>query len=160
MRAPWSISSDIVVNLLSMQLTSSSALSWTSFYDATATPANGVIVLPSQPVITSILMTNGKAGTPITLSGINFGTYGGFITFNGVSAPIIIQIPNGVTQTTNWTTSSVTVPIPSGAVSGLVFVTTSFTLITIAPTVVTTSSGPVSNGVPITLTEAGVCSVQ
>jgi len=124
-------------NLASLTLTSAynqSAFSAPSFTDGVT---NGVIVLPGQPVIVSLLMTNGNAGTPITLSGINFGT-SGIVVFNGT--PVSSTAPNVI-----WTPTSITVPIPSGATSGLVFVTT---------------SGLISNGVPITLTEAVSCPTQ
>jgi len=91
--------------------------------------------IPGQPVINSLLMTNGNAGTPVTLSGINFGNSVGTIKFNGVPA-----------TPASWTSTTITVPIPAGATSG--------------PVVAVTSSGLISNGVPITLPEADSCPAQ
>jgi hypothetical protein len=122
----------------SLQLTSnynmSLALSGPSFSTGNS-PA--LVILPSQPVITGVIMTNGNAGTPITLNGINFGpsTPQGTVTINNVRASV-----------TSWSPISVTVSIPAGVASGLV--------------VLTTSSLLISNGVPITLTEALSCPVQ
>jgi hypothetical protein len=95
-------------------------------------------MLPGQPVITGLIKTNGNAGTPITLTGINFGTSTGTVTINGVVAPLKPQ--------TIWTPTSVAVSIPASAASGLV--------------ILSTSSGLTSNGVPIKLTEAVSCPVQ
>jgi hypothetical protein len=119
------------INLTSLTLTSTqnSAFSGPSF------TTGGIAVSASiqPPVILSLLMTNGYAGTPITLNGINFGT-SGTVTFNGVPG-----IP------TSWTPTSITVPIPPNATSGLVVVTT---------------FGMTSNGVPIVLSSAVSCPVQ
>ena len=117
-------------NLTSLALTSTqnSAFSGPSF------TTGGIAVSASgQPVILSLLMTNGYAGTTITLNGINFGP-SGTVTFNGVP---------GIS--TSWTPNSITVPIPPGATSGLVVVTT---------------FGMTSNGVPIVLSSAVSCPVQ
>jgi hypothetical protein len=87
----------------------------------------------AQPVITSLLMTSGTAGTPVTLMGFNFGT-SGTVSFNRVPA-----------TPTSWTPNSIVVPIPAGAISGLVVVST---------------NGLTSNGVPIMLTSPVSCPVQ
>lgn len=121
-------------SLASLQLTSTYntglSLSGPSF---TAGSSPALVLFPGQPVIFGLLRTNGNAGTPITLAGINLGT-SGTVTFNGVPS-----------TATTWTPTSITVPIPAGARSGLVVVTT---------------SGLVSNGIPITLTEAVSCPAQ
>ncbi len=74
--------------------------------------SNGVpfAVTPS-PNITSLSPTSGPAGTPVTVSGTNFGATQGTstITFNGT-----------VGTPTSWTDTSITVPVPSGAISGVV----------------------------------------
>lgn len=118
--------------LSSLQLTNTfnSAFAGPSFSDGVA---GGVINLAGQPLIIRLLMTNGNAGTPITLTGLNFGTSGS-VTFNGVPS-----------TATSWSPTSIVVPIPPGATSGPVVVTT---------------SGLASNGVFIRLTEAVSCPAQ
>lgn len=119
-------------NLTSLTLTSTQNLA--SAFSGPSFTTGGIAVSSSgQPVILSLLMTNGYTGTPITLNGINFGT-SGTVTFNGVPG-----IP------TSWTPTSITVPIPPNATSGLVVVTT---------------FGMTSNGVPIVLSSAVSCPVQ
>jgi RHS repeat-associated protein len=70
-------------------------------------------VLPI-PSITSISPTSGSAGTPVTITGNNFGATQGSstVTFNGVNA-----------APTTWGASSITVPVPAAAASGNVVVT-------------------------------------
>ncbi len=66
------------------------------------------------PFISSLTPTSGSAGTAVTITGSNFGTPQGrsTVTFNGTTA-----IP------TSWSSTSVVVPVPSGATTGNVVVT-------------------------------------
>jgi hypothetical protein len=104
------------------------------------------------PTITSFTPTAGPIGTSVVIIGTNFsGT--GFttesVTFNGVTAPFIV---NSATQ--------ITATVPTGATSGLIRVTTpggtatssaNFTVQSAAPTITSFSptSGPVGTSVVI-----------
>jgi hypothetical protein len=68
------------------------------------------------PGISSISPTLGAVGTSVTITGTSFGATQGTstVTFNGVTA-----------TPTNWTASSIVVPVPSNASSGNVVVTIS-----------------------------------
>jgi len=68
----------------------------------------------SAPNISSLSTTLGIAGTPVTVTGINFGTTQGTSTvkFNGMAA-----------TTTVWGANSITTSVPNGAISGKVVVT-------------------------------------
>ena len=78
--------------------------------------SNGVefTVLTAVPAIASLSPSSGPAGTPINISGSNFGsTEGqGTVTFNGATAGVL-----------NWSDSSITVVVPSGVTTGPVVVT-------------------------------------
>ncbi len=114
-----------------------------------ASSGSNFTVLPT-PSITSLSPTNGAAGALVIVTGTNFGsTQGGSaVSFNGIAAT-----PQG------WSPNHVTVPVPSGAVTGNVLVTVGgvasngvlFT-VTVAPTITSvtpTASGP---GGSITIT--------
>jgi hypothetical protein len=64
------------------------------------------------PAITSLSVTSGVVNTPVTITGTNFGTTPGTVTFNGTSATI-----------TNWTDTSIQTSVPTGATTGNVVVT-------------------------------------
>lgn len=102
--------------------------------------SNGVnfTVIPPPPSITSSNPTSGSVGTSVTITGTNFGSTQGTstVTFNGASA-----------TPTNWSASSITVPVPTNATTG---------------NVVVTVSGQASNGVPFTVIPpaAGIKLVQ
>ena len=68
----------------------------------------------SAPNISTLSTTFGMAGTPVTITGINFGTTPGTSTvkFNGITA-----------TTTVWGATSITTSVPNGATSGNVVVT-------------------------------------
>jgi hypothetical protein len=66
----------------------------------------------STPTIASLSATSGLVGTPLTISGLNFGTSQGTVTFNGVAA-----------TPTSWNPTSILVPVPAGATQGNVVVT-------------------------------------
>ena len=117
--------------LLSLQLSSSGS----SFSSA------GILVNTApQPLIFSVQMTVSNGNVPITLNGINFGSATGSVLFTGVSGLV------SATTIPNWTATSITVNIPSGAVTG--------------PVAVKTASGLTSNAVSIVLTEAVSCPAQ
>ena len=67
----------------------------------------------SAPSITTLSQTSGAVGTPVTITGTNFGATQGAstVTFNGTAG-----IP------TSWSAISITVPVPSGATTGNVVV--------------------------------------
>jgi len=66
------------------------------------------------PSITTLNPTSGSVGTPVTISGTNFGGTQGSSTvkFNGVAA-----------TPTTWTATSIVAPVPAGATTGNVVVT-------------------------------------
>jgi IPT/TIG domain len=68
-----------------------------------------------NPSITSLSVTSGPVGTPVTITGTNFGNTQGTstVTFNGTSA--------GTAGT--WSSTSISVTVPTGATSGNVVVT-------------------------------------
>lgn len=65
--------------------------------------------LVPAPVIASMSATTGAVGTPVTINGSGFGTSqsGSMVVLNGTSLPV-----------TAWSSTSVSVTIPSGATSG------------------------------------------
>lgn len=62
----------------------------------------------------SLLPASGQVGTPVTITGINFGATQGLSTvaFNGTAA-----------APSSWSMTSIVAPVPSGATSGLATVT-------------------------------------
>ncbi len=92
-------------------------------------PSNGAtFTVTVPPAITNLTPTSAVVGTPITITGTNFGATQGSstVTFNGTTA-----------TPTSWTATSLVVPVPPAATSG--------------PVVVTVNSVP-SNGAPFTVT--------
>ena len=71
-------------------------------------------IVSTPPSITSLNPTSGAAGTSITIAGTNFGATQGTstVTFNGTAA-----------TPTNWSATSIVVPVPAGAITGNVVVT-------------------------------------
>jgi YD repeat-containing protein len=114
--------------------------------------SNGVaFTVPNPtPVITSISPASGPVGTTVTITGNNFGTTPGSITFNGTTA----------TQT-SWNNGSIVVPVPAGATTGNVVVTVGgqasngqlFT-VTASPPVITSLS-PAAGAAGTSVTIAG-----
>jgi YD repeat-containing protein len=109
-------------------------------YDSTVT-----IPVPTPiPAITSVSPASGSVGTPVTISGSNFGATQGTSTvkFNGVNA-----------SPTNWSGTSIIVPVPAGATTGNIIVAVqggnsngnSFTVTNGAPA--TSITSPSNNGV-------------
>src|SRR5208283_5437601 len=107
------------------------------------------------PSITSLGQISGAVGTPVMITGTNFGATQGTstVTFNGTAG----------TQTA-WSGTSITVPVPSGATTGSVVVTVggvtsngvNFT-VTVPPSITSLSqiSGAVGTPVMITGTNFG-----
>jgi len=95
--------------------------------------SNGITftVVPA-PSISGINPTSGPLGTPVTITGANFGSSQGSstVTFNGLNAG----------TATTWSAGSISIPVPNGASSG---------------NVVVTVLGTASNGVAFTVTTAG-----
>jgi YD repeat-containing protein len=72
-------------------------------------------VLPPVPSISGVTPTGAAVGGIVTVNGTNFGSgAGSSVKFNGTTA-----------SPTNWTNTSITVPVPSGATTGNVVVTVS-----------------------------------
>jgi hypothetical protein len=106
---------------------------------------------PNAPTVTRVGPSSGPVGTPITITGTNFGANqsNSTVTFNGTAA-----VP------TNWSATSITAPVPAGATPGKVVVTVGavasngvfFTVTATGPTItgLSQTSGPV--GTPITIT--------
>jgi hypothetical protein len=74
--------------------------------------------LPAQPTITSLSQQTGALGTPLTITGANFGDTQGTstVTFQG-SGTRVSATP------TAWSNANITVTVPNGAVTGPVIVT-------------------------------------
>jgi YD repeat-containing protein len=69
----------------------------------------------AAPHISSLSITSGTVGTPVTINGTNFGATqvaGSSVTFNTT-----------LTTPTSWTGTKIVVPVPPGASTGNVFVT-------------------------------------
>jgi hypothetical protein len=68
----------------------------------------------SAPSIINLSPNAGPSGTPVTITGVNFGSSQGSstVTFNGTNA-----------RATSWTATSILVTVPSGATTGNVEVT-------------------------------------
>jgi IPT/TIG domain len=108
------------------------------------------------PVISNISPLSGPVGVTVTITGNNFGTTPGTVTFNGTTAAI-----------KSWNSSTITAVVPSGGTSGNVVVTigglvsngSSFT-VTVPPAI--TSLAPTSGpaGALVTITGTGFGTTQ
>jgi YD repeat-containing protein len=103
------------------------------------------------PSITSLSPTSGAVGAVVIITGSSFGSPQGTSTvkFNGTTA-----------SPTSWSTTSITVPVPSGATTGNVIVTVSGKssngiLFTVLPTPSISSVTPSSGLVGTSVTIAG-----
>ena len=104
----------------------------------------------APPFITNVSPPSGEAGTAITITGSNFGqtVATGTVTFNGAAA-----------IATSWSTTSIVVPVPTGATSGNLVVTVggrasnsvNFSVTVPAPSIsgLSPTSGPA--GTPVTI---------
>ncbi len=74
-----------------------------------------VVPQPPPPSITSLSPTSGAVGTSVTISGAHFGATQGTstVTFNGTAA-----------TPSSWSDTSIVAPVPPGATTGPVVVTT------------------------------------
>jgi len=79
--------------------------------------SNGALFTVVPPFYLSV--TSGTVNTPVTITGPNFGTTTGTVTFNGTPATI-----------TNWTNTSIQTSVPTGATTGYVVVTAGGTSVT------------------------------
>ena len=121
--------------------------------------SNGVsFTVVSAPSISSLSPTSGVVGTPVTVTGTNFGSTQGSST---------VQF-NGTTGTaTNWSATSIQVPVPSGATTGNVVVHASgvnsngksFT-VTPSPTITSLSPASGAPGTPVTISGTNFGSTQ
>jgi len=112
-------------------------------------------VSQAPTIMMSLSPTSGTLGTPVTITGVNFGSTQGSstVTFNGTP---------GIS--TNWSATSIVVPVPSGAMTGNVVVTVngqvsnaaSFTVLqTPGITSLSTTSATIGSLVTITGTNFG-----
>jgi IPT/TIG domain len=111
----------------------------------------------TSPTISSLNPTSGAVGSSVTIGGTNFGASQGTstVTFNGTAAG----------TATNWTATSISIPVPTGATTGNVVVTVggiasngvTFTVVSTAPNISTLSmpQGPIGSIVTITGTNFG-----
>ena len=102
--------------------------------DTNRTPPTLTITAAAAPTITGLNPTSGTVGTSVTITGTNFGATQGTstVTFNGTTAT--------PTSSSNWSASSIVVPVPAGATNG---------------NVVVTVGGVASNGMSFTVTSGG-----
>lgn len=77
--------------------------------------AGGSFTVTPAPSITSLTPNTGTIGSSVTIAGANFNAQGtgSKVTFNGTQA----------TSITNWTSTSITAVVPTGATTGNVVVT-------------------------------------
>jgi IPT/TIG domain/Glucodextranase, domain B len=114
---------------------SSSATSWSNSSIATSVPAGAstgplVVTVNSldtnsvnftvptpAPTVTSLSSGLGPIGTPVTITGTNFGDTQGSsrVLFPGLQG-------SPASSPTNWSATSITVPVPTGAITGRVSV--------------------------------------
>ncbi|HYY73009.1 MAG TPA: IPT/TIG domain-containing protein [Candidatus Bathyarchaeia archaeon] len=126
-----------------------------------ALASNGVsFTVTPPPSITSISPTFGPIGGIMTITGNNFGptvgTISSFVQFNGTQS-----------RSSNWSNTSITVPVPQGATTGnvVVFVggvASNGVLFTVTPppsiTTINPTTGPV--GTSVTVSGSGFGSTQ
>ena len=76
--------------------------------------ASATYTLAGTPSITSLSVTSGPVGTPLTITGTNFGSAQSTstVTFNGTVATV-----------TSWSATSIATSVPTGATTGNVVVT-------------------------------------
>jgi YD repeat-containing protein len=118
--------------------------------------ASQTFTVTASPVISSLSVTTGGEGTPVTITGSNFGSTG-TVTFNGTVATV---------QSGNWTSTQITTSVPVGASSGAVVVNASgigsnginFTVPPSITSSLNPSSGPVNT--PVTISGYGFGSPQ
>jgi len=128
------------------------AMSGNVVVTANGMASNGVSFTPG-PFINSLSLSSGAVGTPITITGMNFGASQGAssVTFNGVTA-----------TPSNWSSTSIVVPVPSGTTTGDVVITVGGLFsngfgFTVGPSIsgLTPNAGAVGSSVTITGTTFG-----
>jgi IPT/TIG domain len=82
-------------------------------FSAVSSFVGWVYIYANVPVITGINPLGALAGQPITISGFNFSTTNGSITFNGVTATV-----------TSWSPTSIVATVPTNVTLGSIFVNT------------------------------------
>jgi IPT/TIG domain-containing protein len=105
-------------------------------------------VVPA-PSITSLSVTSGAVGTAVTITGGNFVSTPGMVSFNGTPAGI-----------TSWSATSIAVTVPNGATTGNVVVFASgvnsngvnFTVLSSSPSIASLSQSSGASGVSVTIT--------
>lgn len=117
--------------------------------------SNGVLfAVPTLPTITGISPAFGSVGSTVTISGYNFGTSSGIVTFNGVPGTI-----------TSWGIQAVIATVPTGATTGPVIITAGGVMsygynFSIAPNVVGIAPNSGSPNTQVTITGTGFGSTQ
>lgn len=77
-------------------------------------PSNGAL-FTVLPAVSDISPNSGAVGSLITVSGSSFGGSSGTVSFDGINAPYIAS----------WNPTSIIAPVPAGATSGNVIITSS-----------------------------------
>ncbi|MBI3474237.1 MAG: IPT/TIG domain-containing protein [Acidobacteria bacterium] len=100
----------------------------------------------TAPRITTLSPLSGDVGTPVTISGKNFGATADTVTFNGTAA-----------TPTTWSDTSIVVPVPVGAANGNVVVTvggvaSNGVLFTLTPHITSVNPNSGTVGLPVTIT--------
>jgi hypothetical protein len=113
----------------------------------------------STPSIVSLNPMSGVIGTPVTISGANFGATQGTstVTFNGIAA-----------TPTSWSATSIVVAVPNGATTGNIVVTVggaasngmTFTVTVPGPSIASLSPTSGVVGTPVTITGANFGTTQ
>jgi len=121
---------------------STGGFNWSTAIGSFKFPGCGVVATPS---ITNLSATSGPVGTPVTITGTNFGSTQGASTvaFNGTQATAI----------TSWSATSIATSVPTGATTGNVVVTVggvasngvAFT-VSVAPTINWAQPAPITYG--------------
>jgi RHS repeat-associated protein len=106
-------------------------------------PSNGVTyTVDATPSISGLSTNSGPVGTPVTVSGSNFGSTQGTstVTFNGIPATV---------TGSNWSSGSISTTVPNGATTGNVVVTVQGVTSTGNPTFTVTGSDPVISSLSV-----------
>jgi uncharacterized protein (TIGR03437 family) len=94
----------------------------------------------SGPAINGLSPSSGQVGTTVTITGTNFGSSQGTVTFTSTIAPPTDTVPAVITS---WSTSQIVVQVPDGTTTGPVVVTVNGVASTGNPTF-TASGGCIS----------------
>jgi hypothetical protein len=108
----------------------------------------------TAPRITTLSPLSGDVGTPVTISGKNFGATADTVTFNGTAA-----------TPTTWSDTSIVVPVPVGTTNGNVVVTvggvaSNGVLFTLTPHITNLNPNSGTVGLPVTITGTNFGSTQ